>query len=516
MSRGLLRAVATVGGNTTISRLLGFARDLVLARLFGASEAADAFFVALRIPNLFRRLFGEGAFSQAFVPVLGEYRSTRSAEETRAFLDDVTGWLMLALAGVTVIGTLAAGFIVYAIAPGFAADPGKFALTTELLRITFPYLFFISLVALAGGILNTHGKFSVPAITPALLNISMIACALWLAPGMAQPAEAVAWGVFLGGVLQLLFQIPFLLALRQLPLPRLRVRDPGVAKVLRLMGPAAFGASVAQLNLFLNTVLASLVGANVVSYLYYSDRLVEFPLGVFGVALGTVVLPALSRARAEGAEDRYNAMLDWALRLTLLIGLPATVGLLVLGEPMLTSLFRYGAFTAQDVQESYKSLVGYGLGILPIVAVRALAPAFYARQDTRTPVKIGMVALVVNMVFSLILAWPLKQGGLALATTLASIANALLLWRALHRRGFYQPLPGWGLLATKAILLSGGMGLVLYFFKGPSSLWLSWSLGERLLHLVALVLLGLAIYGLGAWLLGIGEIRQLRRRVPHA
>ncbi|MBN6739707.1 murein biosynthesis integral membrane protein MurJ [Acidithiobacillus sp. MC6.1] len=506
-----LRSVLKIGSNTMLSRLLGFARDVILARLFGAGEIADAFFVAFRIPNLFRRLFGEGAFSQSFVPVLGEYRATRSVEETRAFVADVAGWLTLTLAVVTIVGILGASAVVYAIAPGFADSPDKFHLTVELLRITFPYLFFISLVALAGGVLNTYGRFTVPAFTPVFLNLSIIAAAVFWAPHLQQPAIAVAWGVFIGGVLQLLFQLPTLRQVGHLHWPRLRRRDPGVGKVLRLMGPAAFGASVAQINLFLNTILASLVGANVVSYLYYSDRLVEFPLGVFGVALGTVVLPLLSRQAAERS-PQFPKTLDWALRLTWLIGLPATVGLLILAQPLLISLFRYGAYTAEDAWQSTLSLMGYGLGILPIIAARVLAPAFYAHQNTRTPVRFGMISVAVNMGISLVLAWPLHQLGLAIATSCAALVNAFLLWRRLHRDGLYQPQPGWPKLLLKSAGLAVIMGMVLLFLRGDTALWLSLSLWERLLRVLSLTLLAATLYLAGAWWLGIHELRDLYRQ----
>ncbi len=494
-----------------ISRLFGFARDIILAHLFGAGAMADAFFVAFRIPNLFRRLFGEGAFSQSFVPVLGEYRAQRTPEEARAFVADISGWLALTLALVTVLGVLGASVVVYAIAPGFAGDPEKFRLTVELLRITFPYLFLISLVALAGGILNTHGQFTVPAFTPVFLNLSIIVTAVFWAPHLAQPVIAVAWGVLIGGVIQLLFQFPALKRLGYLQLPRLRRRDPGVAKVLRLMGPAAFGASVAQVNLFLNTILASLVGANVVSYLYYSDRLVEFPLGVFGVALGTVVLPLLSRQAAERSEQ-FPKTLDWALRLTWLIGLPATVGLLILAQPLLISLFRYGAYTAEDAWQSSLSLIGYGIGIIPIIAARVLAPAFYAQQNTRTPVRFGMISVAVNIAISLALAWPLQQLGLALATSTAALVNAILLWRRLRHDGLYQTEPGWLIFLLKSGTMALIMGLVLFWLRGNTALWLDLPLWERLLRILGLVSLAALLYLGGTWSLGIHELRDIIRR----
>lgn len=512
MSRSLLKGVLTIGANTMVSRVLGFIRDVILARAFGASGLADAFFVAFRIPNLFRRLFGEGAFSQAFVPVLGEYKATRSEADTRAFLDDVTGWLGLAVLGVTLLGILAAPWVVLLIAPGFSDTPDRYTLTVELLRITFPYLFFISLTALAGGILNTYGKFAVPAFTPVFLNLSMILAALVLAPWLGNPALAVAWGVFLGGLVQLLFQVPFLLQLRRLPRPRLRRRDPGVAKVLRLMGPAIFGSSVAQINLFLSTILASLLASGSVSYLYYSDRLVEFPLGVFGVALGTVVLPALSQHQATQDLNQFNKTLDWALRLVFIVGMPATVGLLILGEPMLISLFRYGAFDMHAVEMSRKSLIGYGLGILPIIAVRVLAPAFYARQNTRTPVKIGIIALFANMLFSVILVWPLAHAGLALATSLSAVVNATLLYQTLRRLQVYKPQPGWFRLILSVSMASLLMGLLLFLGQGSEAHWLALNMPQRLLWLLGLVVLGVGVFFAVGWTLNISELRQLPRR----
>lgn len=512
LSRKLFKGVVTIGANTMVSRVLGLVRESILARLFGASAFGDAFFVAFRIPNLFRRLFGEGAFSQAFIPVLGEYKATKSEAETQAFVDDVTGWLALTLFAVTLIGVLASPWIILAIAPGFDAHPDKYALTVDLLRITFPYLFFISLTALAGGILNTYGKFSIPAFTPVFLNLAMIFAALVLAPRASNPALGVAWGVFLGGVVQLLFQIPFLVQIKRLPRPKLRRRDPGVGKVLRLMGPAMFGASVSQINMFVSTILASFLPTGSVSYLNYSDRLVELPLGVFGVALGTVVLPAFSQQQALKDREAFNRTLDWALRLVFIIGIPATVGLLVLGTPILISLFRYGNFTLHAVQMSQLSLIGFGLGIVPIIAVRVLAPAFYAQQNTKTPVKVATVALIANMLFSAILIWPLKHAGLALSPSLAACVNGILLYRILRRSRNYTPLPGWPLLLLKVGIASAAMGGVLYALQGSTDQWLALNLPGRLLRLSVLLLLGIGAFFVVAWILKVPELQQLARR----
>ncbi|MEY2341154.1 murein biosynthesis integral membrane protein MurJ [Acidithiobacillus sp. IBUN Pt1247-S3] len=504
-----LRNVARVASNTFLSRLLGFARDVILAHLFGAGMAADAFFVAQRLPNLFRRLFGEGAFSQAFVPVLGEYVRERSEKETKDFVADIAGWLLLALLIITGLGVFGAGILVYLLAPGFAQDPAKYQLTVLLTRITFPYLLLVSLVALSGGVLNTYGRFQVPAFTPVFLNLGIIAAAIFWAPHIAQPVIAVAWGMIFGGIAQLLFQIPALYRVGHLHWPRLRRSDPGVARTLRLLGPAALGASAAQINLFINTVLASLVGANVVSYLYYSDRLVEFPLGVFGVALGTVVLPTLTR-QSKTAE--FPRTLDWALRWTWLIALPATVGLILLGKPLLITLFRYGAYSVQDMEQSYLSLFGYGLGILPIIAARVFAPAFYARQDTKTPMRFGIISVGINIIISLILAWPLHQLGLSLATTIAALGNATLLGRRLWRDEIYRPGPGWRNFLLKTSISAFALGLGLFLFRGSTSEWLRWSAGERIAHLLPLIGSSALLYLFLLWAMRLPELRQLRRR----
>ncbi len=507
----VIRNVLKVAGNTFLSRVLGFVRDIVLAHLFGAGNAADAFFVAQRIPNLFRRLFGEGAFSQAFVPILGEYRAAKSAADTRNFVADVTGWLALVLAGITILGILGASLLVYFMAPGFAANPAKFSLTVELTRITFPYLFLVSLVALSGGILNTYGQFTIPAFTPVFLNLGLITAALFWAPHLARPAVAVAWGMIFGGMAQLAFQLPALRHVGHLHLPRLRRNDPGIARVLKLMGPAAFGASVAQINLFLNTVLASLVGSNVVSYLYYSDRLVEFPLGVFGVALGTVVLPELSR-QAAGKSPAFPSTLDWGLRWTWLIGLPATVGLLLLGHRLLLSLFAYGAYSAADAAQSALSLTGYGLGILPIIAVRVLAPAFYARQDTRTPVYFGMLSVGINIAVSLVLAWPLHQLGLSLATTAGAVGNAFLLVFRLRKTGIYRPLAGWTPFLAKTSAAAAAMGIALWYFRSPVPEWIAWTAAQRIFHIVLLVAAASLLYFLVLLAWRLPELSALRQQ----
>jgi putative peptidoglycan lipid II flippase len=407
MSRRLLKSTAAVGGMTLLSRLLGFARDMVVARIFGASAGTDAFFVAFKIPNFMRRLFAEGAFSQAFVPVLSEYKSQREHQEVRQLVADVTGTLGGFLFLITAVGVVAAPWLIYVFAPGFSGEPDKFALAGDMLRLTFPYLLFISVTALFGGVLNTYGRFSIPAFTPVFLNLVLIAAALWLAPLMQQPIVALAWGVFIAGLVQLLFQLPYVARLGLLSWPRWAWHVEGIQRIIKLMLPAIFGSSVAQINLLFDTLLASMLVTGSVSWLYYSDRLVEFPLGVFGIALATVILPSLSKNFAEKSAEEFSRTLDWALRWVMLIGTPAMVGLLVLSGPMLTTLFLYGEFTQQDVRMASLSLMAYSVGLMGFMLVKVLAPAYYSRQDTKTPMKIGVKAMIANMVLNVVFVVPM-------------------------------------------------------------------------------------------------------------
>jgi len=462
----------------------------------------DAFFVAFRIPNLLRRLFAEGAFSQAFVPVISEYRSQRSPEEVRELVSSVSGSLGLAVLVASAVGAVAAPLLIVIFAPGFLEQPEKFDLAAGMLRITFPYLFFVSLTALAGGILNAHDRFGVPAVTPIFLNLAMILAAVWLAPRMEQPVVALAWGVFAGGVVQLLFQLPFLWRHRLLVRPRLGFRHEGVRRILRLMLPAIFGVSVGQISLLLDTLLASFLETGSVSWLYYSDRLMEFPLGVFGIALGTVILPSLARRHAEGASEQFSATVDWALRWVLLLGLPATVALAFLAAPLLSTLFQHGEFSASDVYMAQLSLVAFSLGLVGFMSVKVLAPAFYARQDIRTPVRIAVVALVANMAMNLMLIFPLAHAGLALATSLASFINAGLLYRLLVRQGVYRPSPGWGGFAVRIALANLALGLLLAYGPPDIGAWTRASSRQRLLDLAMWVGAGMAAYLIALLLLG--------------
>ncbi len=498
----LLRALATVSGMTLISRILGFARDALIARLFGAGLATDAFFVAFRIPNLLRRLFAEGAFSQAFVPILAEYKTRNGEGETRLLVDRVATVLTIALLAVSVLGILAAPWIIYVSAPGFSANPDKFDLTVAMLRITFPYLLFISLVSLAGGILNTWSRFAVPAVTPTLLNLSFIFCALLLAPYFNPPVLVLAWAVLIGGVLQLAFQIPYLARIGMLPRPRAGFSDPGVRRILKLMGPAVFGVSIAQLSLLINTIFASFLANGSVSWLYYADRLMEFPTGILGVALGTILLPSLSKYHSSASAEEYSRLFDWGLRLTFLLALPAAVALALLAVPLISTLFRYGEFSVHDVWMTRQALVAYSIGLLGLILVKVLAPGFYARQNIRTPVKIAIFTLVVTQLMNLALIGPLQHAGLALSIGLGACLNAGLLYYQLRRHRVYQPQPGWGVFSGKLALALLAMAAVLWGAMGSEGWWLGAHWQYRVAGLSGIVLLGAATYFATLWSLG--------------
>jgi putative peptidoglycan lipid II flippase len=507
----LLRALATVSAMTLVSRILGFVRDAVIARMFGAGLATDAFFVAFRIPNLLRRLFAEGAFSQAFVPILSEYKTRNGEGETRLLVDRVATVLTLALLGVSAVGILAAPWIIYVSAPGFSAVPDKFDLTVAMLRITFPYLLFISLVSLAGGILNTWSRFAVPAITPTLLNLSFIFCALVLAPYFQPPVLVLAWAVLLGGVLQLALQLPYLAKIGMLPRPRPGFTDPGVRRILKLMGPAVFGVSIAQLSLLINTIFASFLANGSVSWLYYADRLMEFPTGMLGVALGTILLPSLSKYYSGDATEQYSRLLDWGLRLTLLLALPAAVALALLAVPLISTLFRYGQFSVEDLWMTRQALVAYSIGLLGLILVKVLAPGFYARQNIRTPVKIAVITLVTTQLMNLALIGPLQHAGLALAIGLGACLNAGLLYYKLRQHRIYRPQPGWAVFTFKLALALALMAVVLWGAMGSTGWWLGAAWQFRVAALVGIVCLGAGVYFAGLWLLGFRMADFARR-----
>lgn len=498
----LLKALATVSSMTLVSRVLGLVRDVLIARVFGAGLATDAFFVAFRIPNLLRRLFAEGAFSQAFVPILAEYRTARGDGDTKVLVDRVATLLATILIIVSLLGIIAAPLIIYLSAPGFSADAGKFDLTVAMLRLTFPYILFISLTSLAGGILNTWSRFSVPAITPTLLNLSFIGFAVWLAPYFDPPIMALAWAVFFGGILQLAFQLPFLIRIRMLPRPSWAPRDEGVRRILRLMGPAALGVSVAQISLLINTIFASFLVSGSVTWLYYADRLMELPIGLLGVALGTILLPSLSRRFVDGAHDEYNKLLDWGLRLTVLLAAPCALALVILAVPILATLFKHGAFTAQDVLMTRQALMAYSIGLVALVLIKILAPAFYARQNIKTPVKIAVITLVATQLMNLAFIWQLRHAGLALAIGLAAWVNAGLLYWKLRQHGIFTPLAGWTVFLLKVGMALAVMGGVLFWAASGSDFWLQTGAWERIQRLTIVIVAGAASYFVTLWLSG--------------
>jgi putative peptidoglycan lipid II flippase len=510
----LLRILATVSSLTMVSRVLGYVRDFFIARIFGAGLLTDAFFVAFKIPNLLRRLFGEGAFSQAFVPILAEYKNRTSPEETKSLVDAIATVLLLALVVATALGMAAAPIIVYLTAPGFAAEPEKFALTVQLLRITFPYIVFISLVALAAGIFNTWNRFAVPAVTPTLLNVAFIVGAVFFADCFDPPILVLAWAVFVGGLLQLAYQIPYLAKMKLMPRWRLDFSHPGLRRVLMLMLPAAFGVSVSQVSLVLNQIFASFLPTGSVSWLYYADRLMELPAGVLGVAVGTILLPSLSKYHATANPAEYSRLLDWGLRITVLLAVPAAAALAVLALPLVAMLFQYGRFGSADAWMTRQALVAYSVGLVGIILVKILAPGFYARQNVATPVKIGIVTLVATQLMNLAFVGPLRHAGLALAIGLGACLNALLLYWFLRREKAYLPQPGWPVFLLKVLASVALMSVVLFTTMGEASWWLQAGWQLKVPAVLGLVLLGGAAYAACLFALGFRP-RDFSRRAAE-
>ena len=486
---------------TFISRIFGYLRDMVIAIFLGASGATDAFFVAFRIPNFLRRLFAEGAFSQAFVPVFSEIKAQRTHADLKDLVEHVAGSLGLALVLITALGILIAPLIISLFAPGFIGDAPRYELAVEMLRVTFPYLLFISLTAMAGGILNAMGHFAVPAFTPVLLNFSLIAATLWLAPRMETPVTALAWGVFIAGLVQLMFQLPFLHQLRLLPRPRLSRTHSGVRRILRLMLPALFGTSVVQINLLIDTLIASLLATGSISWLYFSDRFVELPLALFGITIATVILPRLSQQHARQSTERFSQTLDWALKLTLLVIIPAMLGLVLLSGPILITLIQYHEFTYADTQMASLSLMAYAFGLPGFTLIKVLAPGFYSRQDTKTPVRVGIIAMLSNMGFNVLYVAPWvyfeiagPHAALALATATSAFVNAGLLYRHLRREGVYQLQPGWTRLLRQISLAGGMLTLTLLMATPELASWNQWDITVRVSVLTGLIVLGGVVY----------------------
>ncbi|WP_036774957.1 murein biosynthesis integral membrane protein MurJ [Photorhabdus australis] len=498
----LLKSLAAVSSMTMFSRVLGFIRDAIIARIFGAGAASDAFFVAFKLPNLLRRIFAEGAFSQAFVPILAEYKNQQGDEATRTFIAYISGMLTLVLAIVTVLGILAAPWVIYITAPGFTDNPDKFILTTNLLRITFPYIFLISLTSLVGAILNTWNRFSVPAFAPTLLNISMIVFALFVAPYCNPPVMALGWAVVVGGVLQLAYQLPHLRKIGMLVLPRVSFRNSGVWRVMRQMGPAILGVSVSQISLIINTIFASFLVSGSVSWMYYADRLMELPSGVLGVALGTILLPSLAKSFSSGNHEEYTRLMDWGLRLCFLLALPCAVALGILAKPLTVSLFQYGNFTAFDAEMTQRALIAYCFGLMGIIIVKVLAPGFYSRQDIKTPVKIAIATLILTQLMNLAFIGPLKHAGLALSIGLAACFNASMLYWQLRKRNIFKPLAGWGIflfkLAVAILVMIVALAVILWLMPA----WDQGNMAIRLLRVMAVVIVGMSSYFAALALMG--------------
>lgn len=523
--KNLIKSTSVVGSMTLLSRISGLVRDVIFANILGDKAVADVFIVAFRIPNFFRRIFGEGAFSSAFVPVFTEYRARHSQADVNDFQQLMTGRLGLILLGVSILGVVFAPLLVSLLSPGFHNEPHKYELAVQATRITFPYIFFISLVAMAGGMLNTCGRFAVPASTPVLLNLSLIFAALVLVPNMQNAPVALAVGVLIAGVIQLLFQLPWLKKEDLIIRPRVvshktkmgQAGALGTVRVFRLMYPALLGASVAQVNLIVNTVLASFLVTGSISWLYYSDRLLEFPVGVFGIALGTAILPHLSYQHVSGNAMRqgrvpwgtetaavvFSRTLDWAARWVVLVCIPCTAGLIVLAQPMVATIFYHGDFTANGVNMTAHSLQAYSIGLTGMVMVKILAVGFFARQNTKTPVRVGVYAMILNVVVGLLLIMPLKHVGLALAMSISSIFNAVALFWLLRGEGVYRVPQGWCAFMIRVIFSTGVMVFLLFQLNQPEHFWLEESAWQRALHLALMVCSGGVIYLVALMLAGL-------------
>jgi putative peptidoglycan lipid II flippase len=516
MSKQLAKSTGAFGGATLVSRILGLIRDNIAAIVFGTTSGYDAFLVAFKIPNFMRRLFAEGAFSQAFVPLLSGMAAKEDQTEIKNFINNIAGTFSLVLIIVSIIGIVCAPLVIALFAPGFEEHAGRADLATTMLRITFPYLLFISLAAFIGSILNTFGQFAVPAFTPVFLNIAMIVAALFFTRFFDLPIYALAWGVFFGGLAQLLFQVPFLIRLGYFPRPRLGFHDPHVRRLLKLMVPALLGVSVAQINLLIDTIFASFLQTGSISWLYYADRLVEFPLGMFGVALATVVLPHLSRQHANKAADEYSATLDWALRSILVVGIPASIGLFILAKPMVATFFQYGRFHARDVLETAPALQAMAVGLIPFMAIKVLASGFYAQHDIRTPVRIAIIGLITNAILNAILMQHFLHVGLATATTCSAILNATNLFIILVRRGKFQLQKGWLLFLFRMAIVNS-ISLFATIWMTPSiETWLEWHAFERVGHLLLIVSAVGVIYFIGLRAVGFRYHELLAPRSPAA
>ncbi|ABF14329.1 murein biosynthesis integral membrane protein MurJ [Candidatus Palibaumannia cicadellinicola] len=499
----LLRSLVAVSSITICSRILGFTRDALIARLFGAGMATDAFFIAFKLPNFLRRIFAEGAFSQAFVPILAEYKTFQGEEATKKFISYIAGMLILILILASVAGILSAPWVIKITAPGFI-NPELFDLTSALLRVTFPYILLISLTSLVGAILNAWNIFSVPACAPILLNVSMISFMLFAIPFFHPPIMVLAWAVITGGLLQLIYQLPYLKKIGLLVIPRLTFRNPGVWRVLELIGPAILGVSISQVSLVINTILASFLETGSVSWMYYADRLMEFPSGVLGVALGTILLPLLSHSvvKSNNAEE-YSCLLDWGLRICFLLALPSSVALVILAKPITVVLFQYDQFSAFDVMMTQRALQAYSVGLIGIMLVKVLAPGFYSRQDIKTPVQLAIISLIITQLMNIMFIGLLKHAGLSLSIGLGACINASLLYWQLRRQQLFQPQPGWSKFLLRLIFTVCVMAIAIMLLLLIMPDWTKGSMPNRLLRLIAVIVVGIICYVMTLRMLGL-------------
>lgn len=495
----LWRSTVIVSAMTMLSRVLGLVRDVVLLNVFGAGKDFDTFVVAFRIPNFFRRLFAEGAFSQAFIPVLTEYKTSRTHAEVQILISRVFGCLATFMTALTMIAIIAAPVIMYIYAPGFHGDEAKFALATDMFRLTIPYLLFMSLTAFASSILNSYGSFSTPAFAPVLLNIAMIAGALWLTPFMAEPIMALGWAVVIAGILQLAIQIPELWRKNLLIPPKVDFKHEGVDRIMKLMLPALFGVSVTQINLLLNTVWASFMQNGSVSWLYSAERMTELPLGLIGVAIGTVILPSLSTQHTEKNPEKFRGMMDWAAKVIVLVGLPASIALFMLSTPIIQALFERGQFTFEDTQMTALALQCMSGGVIAFMLIKVFAPGFYAQQDTRTPVRVGLMAVAANAILNVIfigffklIHWEAEHMALALASTGSAMVNAGLLYFYLHQRNIFRFGAHWKKIFLQFmfanVVMIAALAYALSWYNGDVSQWM------RVLEVLILCVVGVVVY----------------------
>jgi putative peptidoglycan lipid II flippase len=519
MSRSILRSTSHTGLATLLSRITGLVRDMVQAQAFGAGPLMDAFLVAYKIPNFLRRLFAEGAFSQSFVPVISEYKVQRPQGDVRDLVAGVAGTLGGVLFVLSAVGVLAAPLIILLFAPGFTGEQDKYDMAVQMLRWTFPYLFFISLTSLFAGVLNSYGRFVVPALTQVVMNVVMIVAALGFATRSSQPQLVLAISVFVAGLLQLGVQLPSVARLGLLAWPRWRPAMDGVRRIGRLMVPGIIGSSMAQVSLLLDTIIASFLVSGSITWLYFADRLMEFPLGVFSIALATVILPGLSAHHAAQSQERFTQTLDWALRLTVLLAAPAAVGLLAFAGPMTATIFGYGRFDDHDVRMASYALMAYSWGLLAFSLVKVLAPGYYARQDTKRPVRIALYALATTMGLNLFVVLPASRLGfpyphvlLATTTCLGAAVNTTLLWRGLVRDGVFRPSSLWPRFLMRVVVANVAMGAVLWLLAGDLAVWASMPVVERALRCAGGIAAGAGTYFAVLFALGF-RYRDLRTAV---